>query len=64
MPAATPQGWRPVELRTMQIIMVFSYTHLAPLMRSAQRCEVMNGAGAPPRPSYTSVGGTSAIGET
>ena len=48
----------------MQIIMVFSYTHLAPLMRSAQRYEVMNGAGAP-RPSYTtSVGGTSAIGET
>ena len=47
----------------MQIIMVFSYAHLAPLMRSAQRCEVMNGAGAPRSP-YTSVGGMFAIGET
>ena len=44
MPAATPQGSRPVGLRTMQIIMVFSYAHLArPSMRSAQRCEVMSG---------------------
>ena len=43
--------------------MVFSYTHLAPLMRSAQRCEVMNVAGDAAT-SYTSFGGTSAIGET
>jgi len=37
----------------MQIIMVFSYAHLArPLMRSAQRCEVMSGQARrdPPTP--------------
>ena len=49
----------------MQIIMVFSYAHLAPLMRSsAQRCKVMNVAGRRAATSYTSVGGTSAIGDT